>query len=232
MKVLSKQEEDAHFHEVVKGGLVYGGIGAAISTSALMLGRKYSPGLRSLTIPFSAFLVTGGSTFALIIGCDQYSRAYQQKLRSRYAEDVVAHASGSLSPTDKILSTINKYRWHIIGGSWVAGMAGSLSLVSRNKYLSGPQKLVQARMYAQGITLAVLLLSAGVAAADPGQKDLGEDSEVTDPNDPTRIIKVHHTHKESFPGENQWEDIVAVEDARLKKKQAEAKARENAKKEA
>jgi hypothetical protein len=223
MKILSKQEEDAHFHEVVKGGLTYGSVGVALSTGALMLGRKYSPGIRNLTVPFSAFLVSAGSTFALIIGCDQYSRSYQQRLRNRYAEDVVAHASGALTPTEQILNTFNRYRWHIIGGSWLAGMGGSLALVSRNKYLSGPQKLVQARMYAQGITLAVLLLSAGVAAADPGEKDLGEDVDVVDPNDPTKVITVHHAHKESYPGENQWEEMVAVEDARLKRQKAEAK---------
>lgn len=93
-------------------------------------------------------------------------------------------------------------------------MGGSLALVSRNKYLSTSQKLVQARMYAQGITLAILLLSAGVAASDTADDD-GEDVVLQDPTDPRRQLKVHHAHKETYAGENQWEDMVAQEEAKI-----------------
>ena len=45
-------------------------------------------------------------------------------------------------------------------------MAGSWHMVNRNPYLSGSQKLVQARMYAQGGTLAALLGSFAIEGAD------------------------------------------------------------------
>lgn len=117
------------------------------------------------------------------------------------------------------MKTFNDYRWHIIGGSWLAGMGGSLALVSRNKYLSTSQKLVQARMYAQGITLAILLLSAGIAASDTTDDD-GEDVIMQDPTDPSKNLRVHHAHKETYAGENQWEDMVAAEEAKLKAKKS------------
>jgi hypothetical protein len=85
-------------------------------------------------------------------------------------------------------------------------MAGSWSLVNRNRYLSGSQKLVQARMYAQGATLAALLTSFAIEGNDVA-KGTGrwETIKVLDPNDPEHKHyvekKIHH---ESYAGEDQW----------------------------
>ena len=45
-------------------------------------------------------------------------------------------------------------------------MVGSFVLVSRNPGLTGQQKLVQARVYAQGLTLGVLCASAAFEISD------------------------------------------------------------------
>src|SRR5690242_20650538 len=77
-------------------------------------------------------------------------------------------------------------RYPIIFGFWVASMAGSFWAVNRKSYLSGSQKLVQARMYAQGLTLAVLLASFAFEADDATKgKGRWETIKVLDPNDPT-----------------------------------------------
>ena len=85
-------------------------------------------------------------------------------------------------------------------------MAIALGLVSRNPYLSGTQKLVQARVYAQGLTVAVLIATAAFEISDSsGGKGRWETVKVVDPNDPEhkRLVekKVHH---ESYKGEDQW----------------------------
>lgn len=85
-------------------------------------------------------------------------------------------------------------------------MAGSWTAVNRNRYLSGSQKLVQARMYAQGATLAALLTSFAIEGNDVAKgKGRWETVRVVDPNDPEHkhMIekKIHH---ESYPGEDQW----------------------------
>ncbi|BFZ58039.1 Replication factor C, subunit RFC4 [Savitreella phatthalungensis] len=212
MKILTKQEEDEHYSHVLEGGLKGGAMGLGVGMAGLLAARRFSSGVRSLTIPFQAFLVTGVTTFSLIIGADRYSRNYERKIWEKYGEResiVTTGAQGGL------LHTANQYRWHLVGGSWLAGMAGSLTAVSRNRYLSTSQKLVQARMYAQGITLAVLLISAVIATADTGEQDTGEDSIVKDPST-GKAMRVHHAHKETYAGENQWQDMIAAEDARLK----------------
>lgn len=85
-------------------------------------------------------------------------------------------------------------------------MATALGIVSRNPYLSTSQKLVQARMYAQGLTIAVLIATAAFEVGDKNQgQGRWETVKVVDPNDPQhkKVIekKVHH---ESYAGEDQW----------------------------
>lgn len=45
-------------------------------------------------------------------------------------------------------------------------MVGSFILVGRNPYLTGKQKIVQARVYAQGLTLAVIVSLAAFEISD------------------------------------------------------------------
>jgi hypothetical protein len=97
-------------------------------------------------------------------------------------------------------------RYGIVMAVWAASMGGSLYLVSRNPYLTATQKFVEARMYAQGLTLVALLGSFAIEAKDAAtKKGRWETVKVLDPNDPThkRLIekKIHH---ERYEGEDQW----------------------------
>jgi hypothetical protein len=85
-------------------------------------------------------------------------------------------------------------------------MGVSLALVRRNPYLTTAQKLVQARVYAQGLTVATLLGSFAVEARDATlKKGRWETIKVLDPADPLhqRLIekRIHH---ERYEGEDQW----------------------------
>ena len=100
----------------------------------------------------------------------------------------------------------NDNRYTIVFGSWVASMGVSFALVHRNPYLTSAQKLVQARVYAQGLTLGVLLASLAMETNDARKKQgRWETVKVLDPSDPQhkRLIekRVHH---ERYPGEDQW----------------------------
>lgn len=91
-------------------------------------------------------------------------------------------------------------------------MAGSWILVNRQSAMSGSQKIVQARVYAQGLTLAALLASFAFEGNDVAQgKGRWETIKVLDPNDPTHkhMIekKIHH---ERYAGEDQWRGTFCV----------------------
>ena len=97
-------------------------------------------------------------------------------------------------------------RYPIVVGSWVASMGVALGLVGRNPYLSRAQKLVQARVYAQGLTLAVLLATAVFEVGDANQgRGRWETVKIIDPDDPEhRHLIEKRIHHERYAGEDLW----------------------------
>jgi len=141
-----------------------------------------------------------------------------------------AEARATRTPYEKMMQFGKENRYSIVGVSWLASMGISLSLVARDKYLSRSQKIVQARVYAQGLTLLVLIASAAFEVSD--SKDPRNNNKdtvrVLDPNDPEhkRMIekKIHH---ETYKGEDLWMDMVESEEKKIKAKE---EAREKEKK--
>ncbi|CAL1700997.1 unnamed protein product [Somion occarium] len=66
-----------------------------------------------------------------------------------------------LTTKDKLKTWALENQYKVILGSWALSMATAGVIVWRNKYQTGPQKIVQARMWAQGLTVGVLI-AAGV----------------------------------------------------------------------
>ncbi|KAI5301810.1 hypothetical protein KEM56_001340, partial [Ascosphaera pollenicola] len=97
------------------------------------------------------------------------------------------------------------------GATWVASMAGSWMLVSKNKYLTGKQKIVQARVYAQGLTLAVLVASAAFEIADQRKAQAAADKAKRE-GKPV-------THVEQRDGEDMWKDMVEAEEVRIEQRE-------------
>ncbi|KAG8526376.1 uncharacterized protein KY384_000369 [Bacidia gigantensis] len=136
---------------------------------------------------------------------------------------------------ERSISWAKEHRYQIVGGSWVLSMVASLSFVGRNPYLSSAQKLVQARVYAQGLTLAVLIASAVFELSDRDQGEgRWETIKVLDPDDPEHKHLIEKkVHKESYQGEDQWRDMVEAEEQKenLRKDEAHQKHQEREKKE-
>jgi Hypoxia induced protein conserved region len=109
-------------------------------------------------------------------------------------------------------------RYKIVGASWLASMMAAFAIVGRNPYLSGQQKLVQARVYAQGLTLAVLIASAAFEMQDSReQKGRYETKEYIDEKDHKKHTKQVEREPKS-DGDTLWKDMVAQEEERLKER--------------
>jgi len=236
MKVLTKEEEQAHYNATVKGGLTGGLIGTVIGTGLVMGAARRYAGFRALTLPFRTSLVASTGTFVAVIAADRASAAYDvehtpekkaQVERDR-AREALLHSNKTVAQRAKEWASENRYP--LLFGFWVASMAGSWHLVNRNPYLSGSQKLVQARMYAQGGTLAALLTSFAFEGTDAAKgRGRWETIKILDPNDPTHkhIIekKIHH---ERYAGEDQWREMIEAEEQRInERKAAGASAKEH-----
>ena len=173
-----------------------------------------------------SFLVTSSGTFVGIIAADHASRDFEAKNNAERQwyesreERLRAEELRSLSFTDRAAAFARREKYKIISATWLASMVGSFVLVSRNPGLTGQQKLVQARVYAQGLTLGVLCASAAFEISDQrrGRGILDSKRE--------KGAKVEEVESPSHPGSSGqdsdlWKDMVAAEEQRLKKKHQE-----------
>jgi hypothetical protein len=157
------------------------------------------------------FLVTSSGTFAAIIQADRASRSFEwNRDPSRKYKDKASRALEEQKANESTMQRLKEWgkenRYPIVTASWVASMGIALGLVGRNPYLSGAQKLVQARVYAQGLTLAVLVATAAFEMGD-AKKGEGrwETVKVIDPNDPEHKHLIEkRIHHEAYEGEDLW----------------------------
>lgn len=168
-----------------------------------------------------AFLVTSAGTFVGIIAADHASRDfeaarnagqvwYQNREERRRSQELAA-----LSTKDRIFNWARQEKYKIIVATWMASMVGSFAMVGRNPFLSGQQKLVQARVYAQGLTLAVLCASAAFEISDQ-RKGKGILESAKKSKEAAKESKEEPKKAEGDP--DLWKDMVAAEEHRLKQK--------------
>ncbi|KAJ5204431.1 uncharacterized protein N7498_005310 [Penicillium cinerascens] len=221
MKILTKEEEANHYRAVVKGGTIGGLVGLAGGAAGVMLASRRFHTIRNLTTPMKAFLTTSSGTFVGIIAADHASRDFEtqqnaQKLWYENREERLhAEEMRGLSFPDRVKAFARREKYKIIGATWVASIVGSFMLVNRNPFLSSSQKIVQARVYAQGLTLGVLCASAAFEISDQrrgrgildAQKDKKKNQEAVDE------APVHSGNKDEG---DLWKDMVAAEEQRLK----------------
>ncbi|KAK9416487.1 putative HIG1 domain-containing protein [Seiridium unicorne] len=222
MKVVSKEEEQAHYNAVLKGGFIGGSLGFGLGLLGVLGASKRYPAFRGLTLPFRSFLVTSTTTFGAIVNADRWSNNFHKhnnpmnfyKDEATRAMEIAREQESSL---ERFQNWGKQNRYSIVFGSWIAAMGLAIGMVGRNKYLSTSQKLVQARVYAQGLTLAVLVATAAFETSD-ARKGEGrwETVKVLDPNDPEHKHLIEkRIHKEEYEGQDLWKDMVAAEERRI-----------------
>ncbi|EGG03729.1 uncharacterized protein MELLADRAFT_89800 [Melampsora larici-populina 98AG31] len=192
MKLLTQAEEDAHYQAVLKNGATWGTTGLAAGMAGAIAMNRYWAGFRGLTLPLKAFAVTSVATFALIVGADRGSRAYDQQIIEKMGigwgdeslerklgltdrlQEQKSRSSENMSKKAKWLEHFKDHQYHYVLGSWAASMVGSFGFIATQP-MPFTQKLVQARMYAQGLTVAVVMASAALASASTGDAGLEDE---------------------------------------------------------
>ncbi|OQE41148.1 hypothetical protein PENCOP_c005G01040 [Penicillium coprophilum] len=227
MKILTKQQEEAHYSSVVKGGTVGGLLGLAGGFAGVLLASRRYHTIRNLTVPMKAFLVTSSGTFTGIIAADHASREYENEQNAAYQwyenreERLRAEETRGLSFTDRAAAFARREKYKIITATWAASMVGSFALVSRIPGLSGQQKLVQARVYAQGLTLGVLCASAAFEISDQRRGRGLLDSKKKADAAKAQVQDVDEAPVRHGGQANEgdlWKDMVAAEEERLSSK--------------
>ena len=233
MKILTKEQEREHYNAVLYGGAIGGAVGLAVGTAGVALGQRRYHFFRNLTLPLKAFLITSSGTFAGIVNADHYSRKYESEsnpydvdFKRRESEKLEADRAGKTF-TERAMDFGRKERYKIVGASWIASMVTAFAIVNRNKYLSGPQKIVQARVYAQFLTVGVLVATAAFEISDSrNAQGRYETVRYLDPNDPEhkrylekQVEKEVGSQGNHNPNDDMWKDMVAAEEQRIKERE-------------
>lgn len=231
MKLLTKEQEQAHYNETLKGGAVGGTLGLGAAYVAVVFASRRSSFFRQLTIPFRTFLVLSGGLAGGIITADHWSRAYEkamnpidQEYKAREKQKYEQEIAGKTF-TQRAMDFGRKERYKIVGGSWIASMLAAFTIVNRDKHMSGTQKLVQARVYAQFLTVGVLIATAAFEISDSrNEQGRYEKVKYIDPKDPEhkRLIE-REREVQSDSGDEMWKDMVKAEEERINQREAEEK---------
>lgn len=169
-----------------------------------------------------------------IVTADSYSRAYERKREPDYdyqdeQQKLQQELDAQRTQKQKTMAWLSDNRYSIVFGSWVASMGIALGIVGRNPYQTAQQKLVQARMWAQGLTVGVVVLSLAFETADSSRgRGRWETIKIIDPNDPEhKHVIEKQIHHESYEGEDQWRDMVEAEEQKLKEREEWHKKHDN-----
>ncbi|KAF8897914.1 hypothetical protein BD779DRAFT_408640 [Infundibulicybe gibba] len=68
-----------------------------------------------------------------------------------------------MSTKDKLGDWAERHQYSIILGGWASSLALAGAIIARDKYQSTPQKVVQARMWAQGLTIGILIAAGALS---------------------------------------------------------------------
>lgn len=196
MKVASKEEINDYSTAIIIGGLKGAAVGTGISLGLCYWAQRRSPLYRMMTPTFKTFFflvpilgcgITTTEWASLKFDMDTYDFGEGDK---KYIEEAEKFEQLPFMERVKIGANNNKYK--LIFGAWAASLGGSFWWVNRDKYMTGAQKIVQARMYAQALTVVILIGSM--------------------------LMSVNSFQKKGMPenDEYSWQSIAAVEEDREK----------------
>jgi len=176
MKIITQEDISAHRQATIIGGLQGLGLSALLCVPSYLLLQRRSALFRGFPLPMKAFLATTITVPVASIAAEKAGERFDRSQWTgigmqeiRQEEALERKRRDQLTAWESVKDWSFRNKWGIVGTSWAGAMVGSFALVSRNKYQSFSQKLVQARVYAQGLPIALMLVVAilsGIANKD------------------------------------------------------------------
>lgn len=164
MKILADEEKNAHWNAVLWEGAKGTAIGLGAS-AALVFGvkRRYPQQFSHFSASIKAAMWAMPTVSVAAFWADEGSVKFDEaQYRGDFIENVEKQKLDQwekLSFADKTFTKINDNKYKIIISAWAASLWGSWHIVNKDKYMTVAQKAVQARVYAQAITVVLLLLT-------------------------------------------------------------------------
>ncbi|EUC62254.1 hypoxia induced motif protein [Rhizoctonia solani AG-3 Rhs1AP] len=197
MKLITKQQQEEAAKTTMIGMLKGGILGLGLAIPTLHFASKRFATIRAIPPVQRGWLLLIST---LGVGMTNAELSYEAYLKSQWhgrTADILRKEQEeeeagiqALSPQGRALHWAKDNRFGIIGMSWVTAMAISGGLIfARNRGVPFTQKIVQVRMYAQGVTIAVLLASAGLSAIRlPDEQALEQNEKLRAPGEAWKLM--------------------------------------------
>jgi len=170
MKVLTPEELNDYNNSVLKGGAKGAAYGLGVSLPGAFILNKRWHYYRSLPPNLKALSIIMVAVPWSVIEAERQGRVFeheQWKKRSGYVDpnlnEEMAHEMRMIRGTkSSTLDWVESHKWGIVGASWAGSMATAFGIIMRDPLQTTAQKVVQARIWAQGLTIGIIMAAAGL----------------------------------------------------------------------
>lgn len=175
MKFVSKDELNEYTNAFMVGGIKGGIVGTAISGGLFMYARKRLPNYHKYGAFARTFFLMAPPILLGVTNMELEAQRYERQHYqygefsedSKKKQEEYEHMNNWQKA--KFLAGDNKYK--LITGIWASSLAGSFYIINRDKLMTKSQKIVQARMYAQGLTVILLLATMALSVSAGEQRN-------------------------------------------------------------
>lgn len=168
MKLVTKEEREAHASYILAEGakgLFWGALGSVGLYAYLK--KRHTARFNQFNTSIKACILTIPTVGVSALWADNGSVEFDRKMYSSGHEEsklVQEYREwNNMAMSDRIISSLNTHKYKIIISAWAGSLWGSWVLVNRDKIMTTAQKAVQARMYAQAISIVLLLCTIVLA---------------------------------------------------------------------
>ncbi|KAG0271155.1 hypothetical protein BGZ95_001083 [Linnemannia exigua] len=167
--------KDEHDRDEIIGIAAAKGAGLALVAGGLiaMSGARYSKTYQTMSRPLKQFIFGTGTAATSILFADHARVQYEDRQLLRHLDQEAADAArAEIRAQRGFLAEMNyqvrENRNSVVLASWLTCMGGSLLYTFSRKGLTTTQRIVTARMYAQGFTVLTMMAVAAIELTDDG----------------------------------------------------------------
>ncbi|KAG8804531.1 hypothetical protein FRC17_005948 [Serendipita sp. 399] len=96
----------------------------------------------------------------------RYSLQHEEEAKQKQVVVREKQEAEMKSSFETFKQVVNEHKYSVILGSWATTMGIAWTIINRDKYMTFSQKIVQVRMWAQGVTIAMILATAVASQAE------------------------------------------------------------------
>ncbi|KAG5339168.1 Altered inheritance rate of mitochondria protein 38 [Termitomyces sp. T112] len=169
MKLATQEDIEGHAAASRRGAIE----GTAVSSIAAIGGSYYAhrrfPGYRALPLSLKLLGVVIVVAPCLSIQAERRGLEYDKSkwegegVRFLHNKQMTEDSRWEeLTTRDKLADWAERHQYSLILGGWASSLAFAGAIISRDKVQTTAQKVVQARMWAQGLTIGLLIVAGAL----------------------------------------------------------------------